>query len=664
MEDLNQMSLFGDETDKRKEIEFLIDKLNEANEAYYGDGEEIMSNKEYDDMYDKLLELEKETGIILSSSPTQSVGHNIKTKLPKEEHEKPMLSLSKTKSVDELAEFIGENESMISWKMDGLTVVLTYKDGKLFKGLTRGNGTIGEVITDNVKQFKNVPLSINYKGDLTVRGEAIIKYSDFEKINERLNPEEQYKNPRNLCSGSVRQLDSKITKERNVFFYAFNLVSSEGIDFDNKKSNMMEWLKKEGFTTVDYKILKNGSELKDAIEYYKEEIKTYDVPSDGLVVGYNDIKYSQSLGITNKYPKDSIAFKWADECKETKLIDIEWSASRTGLINPVAIFEPVDLEGTTVERASVHNVSILKSLKLGIGDTIKVFKANMIIPQILENLTNSNTCKVPDVCPACGGQTEVRSVNDSEALYCINENCSAKSLKYMEHFVSRNCMNIEGISEKVIEKFVEKEFITNVLDLYRLNRFKNEIICMEGFGEKSYDNIIKSVDASKNVKFANFINALGICDVGFASSKLLAKKYTSVDDLVNASEEDIKTIDGFGDITAHNVYDYFQNEKLRETTLELSKLVTIEYPEAIDTSNSSIAGLTFVITGEVNHFANRDELKEKIESLGGKTSGSVSAKTSYLINNDINSTSSKNKDAKAKGIPIITEDEFLKLIGE
>lgn len=664
MEDLNQMSLFGDETDKRKEIEFLIDKLNEANEAYYGDGEEIMPNKEYDDMYDKLLELEKETGIILSSSPTQSVGHNIKTKLPKEEHEKPMLSLSKTKSVDELAEFIGENESMISWKMDGLTVVLTYKDGKLFKGLTRGNGTIGEVITDNVKQFKNVPLSINYKGDLTVRGEAIIKYSDFEKINERLNPEEQYKNPRNLCSGSVRQLDSKITKERNVFFYAFNLVSSEGIDFDNKKSNMMEWLKKEGFTTVDYKILKNGSELKDAIEYYKEEIKTYDVPSDGLVVGYNDIKYSQSLGITNKYPKDSIAFKWADECKETKLIDIEWSASRTGLINPVAIFEPVDLEGTTVERASVHNVSILKSLKLGIGDTIKVFKANMIIPQILENLTNSNTCKVPDVCPACGGQTEVRSVNDSEALYCINENCSAKSLKYMEHFVSRNCMNIEGISEKVIEKFVEKEFITNVLDLYRLNRFKNEIICMEGFGEKSYDNIIKSVDASKNVKFANFINALGICDVGFASSKLLAKKYTSVDDLVNASEEDIKTIDGFGDITAHNVYDYFQNEKLRETTLELSKLVTIEYPEAIDTSNSSIAGLTFVITGEVNHFANRDELKEKIESLGGKTSGSVSAKTSYLINNDINSTSSKNKDAKAKGIPIITEDEFLKLIGE
>ena len=442
-----------DKSQKTERIKYLIEIINAANEAYYGDDEEIMSNKEYDDLYDELVKLEEETGIILSGSPTQEVGHNIATKLPKEEHEKPMLSLAKTKSIDEIKEFISNNESSISWKMDGLTVVLTYENGKLIKGLTRGNGTIGEVITDNVKKFKNIPLNIGYKGNIIVRGEALMKYSDFEKINKNLPIEQQYKNPRNLCSGSVRQLDSKVTGERNVYFYAFNLVTAEGIDFENKKSNMLEWLKKQGFETVEYKIVKDASEVDDVIDYYKEKIKTYDVPSDGLVVAYNDINYSKSLGMTNKYPRDSIAFKWKDETKETKLKDILWSTSRTGLINPVAVFEPVELEGTTVKQASLHNVSIMKELKLGYEDVITVYKANMIIPQVLENKTMSNNVMIPERCPACGGITEIKKINDSEMLYCTNENCIAKSLKYMEHFVSRNCANIEGISEKVLKRF-------------------------------------------------------------------------------------------------------------------------------------------------------------------------------------------------------------------
>lgn len=653
-----------DKSQKTERIKYLIEIINAANEAYYGDDEEIMSNKEYDDLYDELVKLEEETGIILSGSPTQEVGHNIATKLPKEEHEKPMLSLAKTKSIDEIKEFISNNESSISWKMDGLTVVLTYENGKLIKGLTRGNGTIGEVITDNVKKFKNIPLNIGYKGNIIVRGEALMKYSDFEKINKNLPIEHQYKNPRNLCSGSVRQLDSKVTGERNVYFYAFNLVTAEGIDFENKKSNMLEWLKKQGFETVEYKIVKDASEVDDVIDYYREKIKTYDVPSDGLVVAYNDINYSKSLGMTNKYPRDSIAFKWKDETKETKLKDILWSTSRTGLINPVAVFEPVELEGTTVKQASLHNVSIMKELKLGYEDVITVYKANMIIPQVLENKTMSNNVMIPERCPACGGITEIKKINDSEMLYCTNENCIAKSLKYMEHFVSRNCANIEGISEKVLKRFVDEGIIENVIDLYEIEKHKDTIINLEGFGQKSYDNFIKALNESKNIKLANFINALGIQNIGLASAKLLSKRFLNLENLMNATLDDINGIEGFGNIMAQNVVDYFENERLKDMTLKLSKYMNVEEDKKIDNIFSKISGLTFVITGEVNHFSNRDELKEKIESLGGKTSTSVSTKTNYLINNDINSTSSKNKKAKELNVPIITEDEFLKMIEE
>ena len=646
-----------DKTDRMKE---LVEKLNEAAKVYYSGTDEIMSNYEYDKLYDELLALEKETGIVLTGSPTNRVGYETLSELPKEQHEKPMLSLDKTKSVDALAEFAGTHKSLLSWKLDGLTVVLTYNEGRLEKAVTRGNGYVGEVITPNARVFKNIPVEIPYKGELVIRGEAIIRYSDFEKINSEIDDDsEKYKNPRNLCSGSVRQLSNEITARRNVNLIVFALIKADGVDFGNSREKQFEWLEAQGFQVVERRMA-DRSNMAEAVKFFADKIKDNDFPSDGLVLLYDDIAYGDSLGTTAKFPRNAIAFKWADETANTTLTDVEWSASRTGLINPVAIFEPVELEGTTVSRASVHNVSIVKELKLGIGDKITVYKANMIIPQIAENLTESGSLEIPKVCPVCGKPTEIRQANDAQSLYCTNPDCQAKHVKSFEHFVSRNALNIDGISEQTLEKFIACGFIKNYTDLYHLDRYRDRIVGMDGFGVKSYDNIANSVEASRKTTLARVIYGMGIAGIGLANAKLICRQYDDdVDAVMSASKEELVSIDGIGDVLASAFHDYFADEEnCRRFKALLSELI-IEREER--NTSSPISGKVFVITGAVEHFANRDELKSYIESLGGKATGSVSARTDYLINNDSTSNSSKNKKAKELNIPIITEDEFIAL---
>ena len=646
-----------DKTDRMKE---LVEKLNEAAKVYYSGTDEIMSNYEYDKLYDELLALEKETGIVLTGSPTNRVGYETLSELPKEQHEKPMLSLDKTKSVDALAEFAGTHKSLLSWKLDGLTVVLTYNEGRLEKAVTRGNGYVGEVITPNARVFKNIPVEIPYKGELVIRGEAIIRYSDFEKINSEIDDDsEKYKNPRNLCSGSVRQLSNEITARRNVNLIVFALIKADGVDFGNSREKQFEWLEAQGFQVVERRMA-DRSNMAEAVKFFADKIKDNDFPSDGLVLLYDDIAYGDSLGTTAKFPRNAIAFKWADETANTTLTDVEWSASRTGLINPVAIFEPVELEGTTVSRASVHNVSIVKELKLGIGDKITVYKANMIIPQIAENLTESGSLEIPKVCPVCGKPTEIRQANDAQSLYCTNPDCQAKHVKSFEHFVSRNALNIDGISEQTLEKFIDCGFIKNYTDLYHLDRYRDRIVGMDGFGVKSYDNIANSVEASRKTTLARVIYGMGIAGIGLANAKLICRQYDDdVDAVMIASKEELVSIDGIGDVLASAFHDYFADEEnCRRFKALLSELI-IEREER--NTSSPISGKVFVITGAVEHFANRDELKSYIESLGGKATGSVSARTDYLINNDSTSNSSKNKKAKELNIPIITEDEFIAL---
>ncbi len=643
-------------------VKELVKLLNEASKAYYQESREIMSNFEYDKLYDELVELEKETGMVLSNSPTVNVGYEILSELPKEVHEKPMLSLDKTKEVSALEEFLGDKEGLLSWKLDGLTVVMTYEDGSLVKAVTRGNGEVGEVITNNAKTFKNIPMNIAYKGKLVIRGEAVIKYDDFEKINELIEDEnEKYKNPRNLCSGSVRQLNNEITAKRNVHFYAFNLVSAEDVDFENSLEKQFEFLKTQGFEVVEYKRV-SALTVAEAVKYYSEAIKTFDIPSDGLVMIYDDIEYGISLGTTAKFPRNGIAFKWKDELAETKLTEIFWSPSRTGLINPVAIFEPVNLEGTTVSRASVHNVSIVEDLQLGIGDTITVYKANMIIPQINENLTRSGNIEIPKFCPVCGEKTEIKSVNQVKSLYCVNKECPVKNVKKFTHFVGRDALNIEGLSEETLDKFVDKGFIKEYADIFKLNRYREEIEMMPGFGTKSYENIIAAADKARNVVIFKLIYSLGIANVGLSNAKLICKNFdNNLENVVKASAEELVCIDGIGEVIAKSFEEYFADERnIRELNNLLDELVVVQ-PEV--SKESSISGKTFVITGSVNYFENRNQVKDKIESLGGKVTGSVTAKTDYLINNDITSNSSKNKKAKELNIPIITEDEFIEMIG-
>lgn len=642
------------ETGRMKE---LIDILNKAASVYYQGKDEIMSNFEYDRMYDELSALEKESGLVLAGSPTQKVGYEVLSELPKQTHPSPMLSLDKTKQVDELSSWLGSKEGILSWKMDGLTVVLTYENGELLNAVTRGNGVVGEVITNNAKVFKNLPVNIPFKGRMVLRGEAIITYSEFKKINALLSEEEQYKNPRNLCSGSVRQLNNEITAKRNVELYAFTLVEAEGVDFKNSQQNKMEFMKEQGFQTVEYKVV-TAKNIYETVEWFSEKVKTNDFPSDGLVLLYDDISYGESLGSTAKFPRNAIAFKWADETAKTKLTEVEWSASRTGLINPVAIFEPVELEGTTVSRASVHNISIVKELKLGIGDTIEVYKANMIIPQIAQNLTKSGSLEIPDKCPVCGEKTSIHKENDVEVLFCENPDCLAKKIKSISLFVSRDAMNIDGMSEATIEKFISKGFLHELADLFKLNRYKDEIISMDGFGEKSYEKLVKAAETAKITTTAKFIYSLGIANIGLSNAKMVCKAFSNdFEKIRHASIDELVEIDGVGEIIAESFVKFFANENNNHMVDDLLDIVTLE-DEENDNAND-MEGMNFVITGSVNHFSNRSEVKELIEGRGGKVTGSVTSKTKYLINNDSTSNSSKNKKAKELGVQIITEDEFI-----
>lgn len=637
----------------------LVELLNRASESYYAKDTEIMSNFEYDKLYDELMQLEQETGVVLANSPTVKVGYEAVDELPKEKHEQPMLSLGKTKDREELREWVQDKSALLSWKLDGLTIVLTYRTGKLAKAVTRGNGEVGEVITNNAKVFKNIPLSIPFEGDLVLRGEAVITYSDFEKINAEIAEEEaKYKNPRNLCSGSVRQLNSEITAKRNVRFYAFNLVSATDVDFENSRKKQFEFLEKMGFDVVEYKEVDRDTIL-DAIEYFAKAIEHYDIPSDGLVLTYEDIAYGQSLGRTAKFPRHSIAFKWADEIRETSLKEIEWSPSRTGLINPVAIFEPVELEGTTVSRASVHNISILRGLKLGIGDKITVYKANMIIPQIAENLTQSDTVEIPACCPVCGGETQIKQIGDAQMLYCVNPKCEVKKIKAFTLFVSRDALNMDGLSEATLEKFVAKGYIHTYADLFHLERFKDEIVKMEGFGEKSYKNLYDSIEKARNTTLPRLLFGLGIANIGVANAKMLCKHFCfDLEKMRNADVEELSRIEGVGEIIATAFYDYFQDA---ENNVQLDMLLKeLQMEDAVEEGEQTLAGKAFVITGSLNHFANRDALKEEIEKRGGKVTGSVTGKTVCLINNDITSTSGKNKKAKELNVPIVSEEDFMK----
>lgn len=643
--------------DRMKE---LIKMLNKAAKAYYNTGEEVMSNMEYDRLYDELAVLEKETGIVMADSPTINVGYEILSELPKEVHEKPMLSLNKTKSVDELAEFAGDNRSLLSWKLDGLTIVLTYNNGSLVKAVTRGNGEVGEVITQNAKVFKNIPLSISFKGQLIIRGEALIKYSDFKKINEKIEDvDAQYKNPRNLCSGSVRQLNSEIAASRNIYFYAFSVVTVEGADFDNSREKQFVWLKNMGFDVVHYVVV-NKNNIHQEVQNFASKIEDNDLPSDGLVLIYDNISYGESLGHTAKFPRDSIAYKWADETAETKLVDIEWSASRTGLINPVAIFEPVELEGTTVTRASVHNVSIVEELKLGIGDRILVYKANMIIPQIAENLTGSGKIVVPKKCPVCGENTKIRQTNDIKYLICPNDECQAKKIKSFVLLASRNALNIEGLREATLEKFIQEGYIKEFSDIYHLDRYASNIISMEGFGEKSYNNLMSNIEKSRKTTLDRFIYSLGIPNIGASNAKMLTSAFDNdLNKLLKAGKEDLAQIDGVGDIIAESFISYFLNDNRKKEARHL--LDELEITDEGNNEEQIFQNMSFVITGTVNNFANRNAVKEYIERRGGKVTSSVSKNTNYLINNDSESSSSKNKKAKELGIPIISEEEFMEL---
>ncbi|MDD3401952.1 MAG: NAD-dependent DNA ligase LigA [Hespellia sp.] len=646
---------------KTKRMQELVKILNKARYSYEQNDTEIMSNFEYDKLYDELLALEKELGTVMASSPTINVGYEVLSELPKERHEKPMLSLDKTKEVARLAEFLGDQKAMISWKMDGLTIVLTYRSGELVKAVTRGNGEIGEVVTNNARVFKNIPLHIGYKGELILRGEAVIGYQDFKKINEEIEDvDAKYKNPRNLCSGSVRQLNNEITAKRNVQFFAFSLVKAEGIDFENSRLRQMRWLAGQGFQVVENRPVTRET-IEEEVAYFADKITENDFPSDGLVLVYDDISYGQSLGTTAKFPRDSFAFKWADEIRETTLMEIEWSPSRTGLINPVAIFEPVELEGTTVSRASVHNISIMEDLELGVGDRIQVYKANMIIPQIAENLTRSGVKDIPDVCPACGGATKISQVNNAKSLYCMNPECQVKHLKSFALFVSRDALNVDGLSEATLEKLVGMGFIKTYADMFHLDRYAEEIKEIEGLGEKSYTKLQSSIETARATTLPKLIYGLGIANVGLANAKMICRALGfDVEKIVHATAEELSEIDGVGAVIANAFVDYFADEHHREIFYQVLEELQIA-KEEVNTEEQIFAGVNFVITGSVEHFSNRSEVKELIESKGGKVTGSVTSKTSYLINNDVASTSSKNKKARDLGVPIISEEDFLKL---
>ena len=644
---------------KKVRMKELVALLNEASKSYYAEDTELISNLEYDELYEELTLLEEETGTVLANSPTVMVGFEAVDELPKEKHDSPMLSLAKTKDRDELKAWLQGKVALLSWKLDGLTIVLSYSEGKLAKAVTRGNGEIGEVITNNAKTFVNLPLTIPFKGELILRGEAVITYSDFAKINEKIEDvESKYKNPRNLCSGSVRQLNNEVTAARSVKFFAFSMVKADSLVLENSRNAQFAFLQEQGFEVVEHELVTEDTIL-DVIDSFEKKIETFDIPSDGLVLSFDDINFGVSLGRTAKFPRDSIAFKWKDEKRETILKEIEWSPSRTGLINPVAIFESVELEGTTVSRASVHNISIMRALELGIGDRITVYKANMIIPQIAENLTRSGLLDIPTQCPVCGEPVGIKKQNEVEVLFCENSDCDVKKVKSFTLFVSRDAMNIDGLSEATLEKLIAKGFLHQLADIYQLERYKDEIVTMEGFGEKSYQNLIKNIEISKHTTLPRLIYGLGIAGIGVANAKMICKVYQH--DLLairNADAEELSQVDGFGEVLAQGMATYFRDEKRKEALDLLLKHLEIEQVEVVS-QNQTLEGKVFVITGSVTHYENRDQLKEEIELLGGKVTGSVTSKTDYLINNDVTSSSGKNKKAKELGVPIISEEEYM-----
>ena len=658
--------------EKIKRIKELTDLLNLASRTYYQEGREIMPNIDYDRYYDELLELEKETGFRLSNSPSQNVGYEIISELPKERHESPMLSLDKTKSADELISWMNGHKCVLSWKLDGITCVVTYEDGVLKKAVTRGNGEVGEVVTPNARYFENLPGQIPFKGKLVVRGEAVISYSDFERINEEVaDTAARYKNPRNLCSGSVRQLDPSVTAGRHVKLIVFTLVSVEGTerapevpDLNNSFSAGFDWLTAQGFEVVEH-VFTDGDTIKEDIQSFKDRIPTYDIPSDGLVLAFEDVAYGLSLGRTAKFPRNSIAFKWQDELAETTLRRIDWSGSRTGLINPVAVFDPVELEGTTVTRASVHNVSIVEELQLGIGDTINVYKSNMIIPQINDNLTRSGNVVIPDKCPVCGGPTEVRRDNTAALLYCINPDCPAKKIKSFALMVSRDALNVDGLSEMTLEKLIDNGFIHEYADIFKLERYRGEIAAMDGFGEKSAANLIASAKKASDTELYRFIYGLGIPGIGLAGAKAVCRAFgNDLDRIMKADRDSLLEIRDIGPVLADNFISYFADDKNIRRALDLAEVLTFKKAEDEGVTEQIFEGMTFVITGDVRHFPNRKAVEAVIEKLGGKASGSVSSKTSYLINNDITSRSSKNVKAAELGIPVITEEDFIAMLPE
>ena len=650
----------AEETAERMKV--LVRRLNEASRAYYAEDREIMSNYEYDRLYDELTELENRTGVVLSDSPTVRVGYEAVEELPKETHESPMLSLDKTKDREALREFIGEHETLLSWKMDGLTVVLTYRNGSLEKAVTRGNGTVGEVVTNNARVFAGLPLKITYQGELILRGEAFITYSDFEKINEEIEDvDARYKNPRNLCSGSVRQLNNEITARRKVHFWAFALVRAEGVDFRNSHRLQMEWLRSQGFETVEYRMV-TAETMDQAMDYFSDKIRENDFPSDGLVALYDDIAYGESLGTTAKFPRNACAFKWADEKRTTHLLEIEWSPSRTGLLNPVAIFEPVELEGTTVSRASVHNISIMRELELGIGDEIEVYKANMIIPQIAENNTRSGVKDIPEICPACGGRTRIDNTNGVETLYCANPDCPAKAMKAFTLFVSRDALNIDGMSEATLEKFMAHGLIREFSDIFQLDRHRETIIAMYGFGEKSYEKLWQGIQKARQTTLSRVIYGMGIPNIGLSNARLICRAFDEdLERIRRADTEELSAIDGIGEVIGEGFVQWWKKEENSAKVDHLLPFLSIQ-KEQREEGEQTLAGKTFVITGSLNHFPNRNALKELIESRGGKTTGSVTSRTSYLINNDTASGSSKNRKARELGIPVLSEEDFLKML--
>jgi len=650
--------------EKINRMKELVNRLNEASKAYYHENREIMSNYEYDRLYDELLELERETGIVLSNSPTVKVGYELLSSLPKEAHEQPMLSLDKTKDISALIQWLGDKKGILSWKLDGLTIVLTYSGGELVKAVTRGNGEVGEVVTNNARVFKNLPLKTSYNGNFVLRGEAVIRYSDFERINREIgDADAKYKNPRNLCSGSVRQLNNRITAERNVYFFAFQFVRIDDPEIIRFRSRQLNWLKSQGFDVVDFREV-DASNLEQTVNWFSEQVVSNDFPADGLVLAYDDVEYGRSLGTTAKFPRDSIAFKWQDEVMETRLVKIEWSASRTGLINPIAVFEPVELEGTTVKRASVHNISVMESLELGIGDTIGVYKANMIIPQIAYNVTKSGNIEIPETCPVCSGKTSIRQENGVKFLYCVNSECPAKRIKSLVHFVSRDAMGIDGFSEATVEKFVERGFIKDYADIFRLERFKDAIVEMEGFGEKSYNNLMNSINRARRTNAVRLLYSMGIPGIGLSNAKRICSYFNHDWNMIeNATYDQLINIQGIGEVMAREYTAFFENENNRRRIRDLFTEIELE-KENVSDKSQIFKDITFVITGSVYHFKNRAELKNVIEERGGKVTDSVTSNTNFLINNDINSTSTKNKKAKELGVPIITEEQFLRWINE